>query len=486
MARKINAAIHNKFEFEVIDIRTGKLKQSAIAYNVLCTGFWSRCTNRLSSDSTWNTGISYGDGTGTPAESDTALFSNRGYKAYTGIASIITDDRINGVIAARSKAVINPEEAVGVDISEIGMSDSGNALLSHAMLQDMNGNTIVIHKTDTDLINIYATVYLHWNPNEMYLANDSNSYAYGVQSILYKLFGMSFGGTMYGLSSITPTLLKTARGAYTLTDTYSFPQVNMPSGTITTSNKRLHYNKSRLAADAGNSSGGYRFINIRNFAIIDISKVTDPAVITEEAVGTGDGTKTRFGTIFDFPYNATVYVNGVAQSNVVVKKNPGKSYRMLGDYFDQILGNSTLQKQIPALYWFSLDWHPVRSYSDRIECTENFYFRNVANDIGITHMKNNSSTSLIRVSNDLINWVDITPENVNKTSVPEEYRHYKFFNLYQAEVYFEYDGCNIEFETAPAEGDVITIDYTTDVLAKDANHVYDLEWELSFDNRNVE
>jgi hypothetical protein len=38
---------------------------------------------------------------------------------------------------------------------------------------------------------------------------------------------------------------------------------------------------------------------------------------------------------------------------------------------------------------------------------------------------------------------------------------------------------NVHFDVAPAVGAAITIDYTTKVVAKDANHVFDLE--LVFD-----
>ena len=210
---KDNLSIHNKFEFEVIDVRTNKVRQKAVAYNVICNGFWDRCTTRLTGSSKeWNNGLVYGDGTGTPAENDTALFNKRGYKAYVGSAEMISDNRVTGVLAARQKAVLNPEEAVNIDISEIGMSENGTALLTHAMLQDMNGNTIVIHKTDTDLINIYATVYLHWDSSEFVLQNDryTDMYIYG---ILFQVFGFKWGATMAS-REMGASLLKTGRGSY--------------------------------------------------------------------------------------------------------------------------------------------------------------------------------------------------------------------------------------------------------------------------------
>jgi hypothetical protein len=41
-------------------------------------------------------------------------------------------------------------------------------------------------------------------------------------------------------------------------------------------------------------------------------------------------------------------------------------------------------------------------------------------------------------------------------------------------------GKNIVFDEPPAEGSVITIDYVTPFVPKDANHVYDLSMSVQF------
>lgn len=38
--------------------------------------------------------------------------------------------------------------------------------------------------------------------------------------------------------------------------------------------------------------------------------------------------------------------------------------------------------------------------------------------------------------------------------------------------------CVVEFDSAPASGAVITIDYDTECIAKDANHVFDISFEI--------
>ena len=62
-------------------------------------------------------------------------------------------------------------------------------LCTHALLQDMNGNNISIQKTNTDVINIYATVYLHFNQAgdiHIYDVSESNN-PYQPANLLWRI-----------------------------------------------------------------------------------------------------------------------------------------------------------------------------------------------------------------------------------------------------------------------------------------------------------
>ena len=63
--------LHNKFEIEVVDIKTGKVKQKETIYNIVVNQMFTR----LCAGNTYFTGISYGTGTGTPDVSRTGLFT---------------------------------------------------------------------------------------------------------------------------------------------------------------------------------------------------------------------------------------------------------------------------------------------------------------------------------------------------------------------------------------------------------------------------
>jgi hypothetical protein len=115
-------------------------------------------------------------------------------------------------------------------------------------------------------------------------------------------------------------------------------------------------------------------------------------------------------------------------------------------------------------------------------------------DVGIVkfHTAAYYSTSdvTIWVSNDLEEWTKVrdwsgSSGNV-QAEIPSEYQHYKYFKIYLAsgsndldEVYGDFPA-NIVFASAPAVGDVITIDYDTECIPKDADHVFDASITFTF------
>lgn len=66
----INASIHNRFAVEVVDAKTGKVKQKAYGENVVCDALW---TIVLENAASYFDYIQFGTGTGTPSATDTSL-----------------------------------------------------------------------------------------------------------------------------------------------------------------------------------------------------------------------------------------------------------------------------------------------------------------------------------------------------------------------------------------------------------------------------
>ena len=63
--------LHNRFDIEIIDAKTGEIKQKAFAENVILNNWWSV----IESNGIPFGNLAFGSGSGTPSASDTALFN---------------------------------------------------------------------------------------------------------------------------------------------------------------------------------------------------------------------------------------------------------------------------------------------------------------------------------------------------------------------------------------------------------------------------
>lgn len=161
---KQKVLLHNKFDVKVVDAVTGEVKQTAVAYNVITNYYFnSRLTGSpLSKTTNLLTYIAIGTGTGTPAITDTALFSHLTRKAVTTLETVYEYPTSHTTKQIKLEAT----ECNGKIITEVALEGyySGTwsttyYIMSHAMLQDSEGNQIAIAKTDTDVVYITATFY---------------------------------------------------------------------------------------------------------------------------------------------------------------------------------------------------------------------------------------------------------------------------------------------------------------------------------------
>ena len=150
---------HNKFELVLKSKVTGEIKQTAVAYNVVCDNYY----NRIKSVNYWTDilSICVGTGIGTPAETDTALFS---YLDLSGVSrgsvkSIQDRKKYSHTVTA----TFTETQANGL-LTEVGLCQGSGYwdvyLCTHAMLQDEHGQQITINKTNTDVLIITATMYV--------------------------------------------------------------------------------------------------------------------------------------------------------------------------------------------------------------------------------------------------------------------------------------------------------------------------------------
>lgn len=143
--------IHNFFDVEVIDTRSGLVRQQAHAENIVLNQFFTGFLNGGQAC----THIQFGRGTGTPDVTRTALFSKIGHQTCEEVQRVY-DLPVSKLTA---KITLAAASYVGETITEVGFGIGSSTLMTHAMLQDSEGNPISITKTDTDIIIIKGTFY---------------------------------------------------------------------------------------------------------------------------------------------------------------------------------------------------------------------------------------------------------------------------------------------------------------------------------------
>lgn len=467
--------IHNRFDIEVVDARTKEIKRKARAFNVITDGLYDVFfTQRTQSTyfPAYCEQIRYGRGNGTPASSDTALFSQ--IAAVSASNDDMGIDYENRVAYSRRKIVLDESTAVGETITEVGIGTS-NTLCSHALLEDMNGNPVSITKTDTDIITIYATVYVHWASNSKFTPGIMDS------GILQGAI-LGRGSNAYGAGQFM-SVIHIAKETNPLTSSngdnpttqwgYIWPGVtcNQANRTMTASG--------RLAVGTSNMGGigslylGYHYnqasVHVGNASalFVPVEAFYAGSDITGEAVGTGDGETTGFALAFDFPENVKIYKNGNLMANGYAVKRIGK--QNAGQYIRVLRAGSTDSAHI-------IEFQNANTNSNYPLAAGSTIF-NQNYGLGFSAIVNNGD-GVVYGSNNLTDWTLLASSEsgtVSLTGANQNFKYYKNTGSAQANLTWNTsDGNALEFETAPALGDVITADYHTPYIAKDANHVLDL------------
>ena len=338
---KLNASIHNRFDIEVINAETGEVRRRAQAENVICNGYWSALGNACKS-------IAVGSGNGTPSATDSTLFTP--LKSYSGLNWTWDNSKIgDGVMSVTiGPATILETELVGSTITELGYGTTSE-IYTHAMLKDSNGNQVSIAKTATDIIKVYCTIFVNYDE-------------------------LNFNGVHIGSTPVyIAGILALAYSVNTTNVIYNFTGVDNSTDAVDSSftndstNKRLVFAMARLPSSSGNFPGGISKINADIYGFPGMFETNLPATwypgddIIGEVIGTGDGTTTAFATDFVHATNATIYVNGVAQSgvtvtdtstvtnNIVFAASPAAGAVITADYH-----TSVIAKDVNHVFDFSL------------------------------------------------------------------------------------------------------------------------------------
>lgn len=476
-------SIHNRFDIEVVDATTGKVKQTARAFNTVLDTWWKYPTNQIQA-------IAYGRGSGVPSRTDTDLFSKIGTVGTN--ATIDTSTYLKGYITATCRAQLDPSTAVGETITEVGLCKyytSGSygyyAPVTHAMLQDMNGNPISITKTATDIINIHGTAFLHFGVS-----------GYRDKSMLLcgaGILAQFIGGYFYS-SDVKFKVYNNADIYSDSTGENSAAAVILGTSTWDQNSKTYTMRFNRASVGTANMNGGICLLHLVSHSGLLGStatpymfiRPTGMSRIVGESVATADGNTTQFKTKFHFPQNAVVYVDGVAKTDgVTVVPDCGQPSTMYR-YFMRLDGSSTNDCIFGTTKTKQLHTTgTAAAIYDYLFCDA----------VAITNLVFDRSGVTLYASTDLDNWEKIGTTGSTTASqtlpIPTKYGKYRYWKVETTDGMCltggqgeNLNGYAIRFDEAPANGSVITIDYDTPMIPKDENNVMDMTLSFVLDEYN--
>ncbi len=487
---KIKTSLHNRFDIVKKDIRTGEEKPVAYAENIILNSIWDPLLVNNDYREHYFDAIAFGSGTGTLDAGRTTLFDQIAYA--TAGNTEYEYDLDEGWISCRRSCVLSEAEHVGETLTEVGIRyDYGNCIVTHAMLQDMNGNPTSIEKTDTDIITIYATVYVRWaamgyQGGKIRLNLLPDAYDVDDHWILKWLLGIS--QFAYGKTNRKLVFSAQCNGCFDYSidgQDYIMKSVDYVR-TASVANKTVSF-YARLPADNGNSDFGIRSVtlalNDQSLLIADLldSNFYTPSEIVGEQIGTGDGSETNFKTAFPhIRSGAKVYVDGIEQTSGVSIIENAPANNDLGPGMLQVPVGTTDDRAVLGMY-------------NDYKVADGVFVNTLFASYGIYSVWAERGTE-IWVSNDLGSW-SMAGENTSAAgtiTIPSEYRNYIYWKIvtkysfagWRCHSFLTEDlpanGANVIFDTAPALDSVITVDYTPGVVAKDANHVFDFTFTLEF------
>ena len=314
-----NMSVHNRFDIIVRDAVTGKEKQKAVAYNVVCDGYFTLLfsTTVFSSGPSFNrtlfNKIAFGSGTGNPANTDTNLFTRIDALTTSNYETVYGTPTSYRTV----QIVLDADHYNGSTITEVGLIGQRNVspvrdtLLSHAMIQDSEGEPIAITKTNTDVVTIRATFYVTFSQNGfgnngVYPAASSNEL---VKFALGLIWNDSQQATIAGYT-------QPLQHSSDMNSMYTYKASSYFEPIINTSARTLTISKSILTDEGGRQV--YRcvgFPGIGAFNFPDASAMSYYRV-TGRAIGTGDGVTVDYalGVPCVKPGTTHIYVNDVEQT----------------------------------------------------------------------------------------------------------------------------------------------------------------------------
>lgn len=461
--------IHNFFDFEVKDSE-GNITKKAHAENIVLNQFISR----IVSGNTCFNAICVGTGTEEPDVTDTKLSVYLTGKSAD--LSGVSVDWDNMIFSVRKSIVFQADEIVGETLTEVGVSYNqyDNTLCTHALIRDENGNVSSITKSSTEILTVHATLYAD-------LSNVEKNGVYmqrfpAVNNILNVGILPSVAQWALGISSIYVSDTTNYCAAYDGERPQSTYRCSAEGSDSTV--KIIHPD---ITVSQYNDTAIKKIIVGSNNALcmtVPNANFTQPK-ITNEVVGTGDGSKNEYNTKFSLIKSAVVKVNGTEVSDVTINLGLPQCAEQCFRLYDYPRTYSSDEQEVKVpMALFTKTY-----YTNTIPGSWSIY-ENVCYNSGVKIQKCSYNYMNVFVSNDMVSWTQIQ----SNQTIPEQLQNARYWKIetdsssYQGMKDIEWTRpADIVFSEPPQSGSEITVDYTPDCIAKDANHILrGIEFALTF------
>lgn len=463
--------IHNFFDFEVKD-SAGNIKKRAHAENIVLNQFISEIVG----GSACFKSICVGTGTDEPAVTDTKLSAYLTGKnaALSGVSA----DWDNMIFSVRKSVTFSASELVGKTLTEVGVSYSSddNSLCTHALIRDENGNVSSITKSDTEILTVHATVFADLSgveKNGVYIQRYPNTSSTLSVDILPLAAQWALGVTSVYVSGSTNSCNAYDSvypdDTYSCSKAYSEDTVRIIHPDITVNQ---YNNKSIKTVMVGKQGALCMSVPNVNF--------TQPE-ITNEVVGTGDGSNREYNTKFSLIKSAVVKVDGAEVTDVTVNLGLPQCAEQCFRLYDYPRVYNSDEQNVTAPIALFTNRNSISAVPGAWSVFENKYYSS-----GILIKKCSFDNIKVTLSNDLSTWTEIK----SYQAIPEDLQNARYWKIERGSGSDKYCGlANIEwtrpsdiiFSEPPASGGEITVDYIPDCIAKDANHILrGIEFDLTF------
>lgn len=294
MNREIRPIVHNRFDFVITDVETGKVDRAYAALKPMAENIvLDRMYTRLINFQTFFTNIVFGSGTGTLSAARTTLFNRINSKAAVDEMLV----RSYPLSVWTRKVRLDYNEFNGQWLREVGISDDATLINTHALITDSEGVPIEIEKTSLKIIDIYATVYVELydvDSGLQFYANGLRDYLTGGSAPTGNVMGLALTKTDdFTIPGATKTGTRTVDAANKSTTLYAEFGVN-------DFNKDIRY--------VVWTSLGIRCKFPRVGVYTGMQKNNIP-------IGVADGVKTTFEIPNQEPSNVELKVDGVINNN---------------------------------------------------------------------------------------------------------------------------------------------------------------------------